>query len=51
MSSPTRKLQKIEIKRVKVRQYYSTYLKFGFTTKPYDATHPMCLTCGSVFSS
>ena len=51
MSSPTRKLQKFrKIKKVKVRQYNCAYLKFGFTTAPHDATRPMSLVCGSIFS-
>ena len=41
MSSPSRKLQKIQkANKVKVGQYNCTYLKFGFTTAPHDATHP-----------
>ena len=52
MFSPTRKLQKIQkMKKVKVRQYNCTYLKFGFTTAPRNATRPMCLVCGSIFSN
>ena len=52
MSSPSRKLQKIQkIKKVKVRQYICTYLKFGFTTARHDATRPMCLVCGSIFTN
>ena len=48
----SRKLQKIQkIKKVKVRQYNCTYLKFGFTTAVHDATRPMCLVCGSIFSN
>ena len=52
MSSPVRKLQNIQkIKKVKVRQFNCTYLKFGFTTAPHDAICPMCLVCGSIFSN
>ena len=52
MFLPTRKLPKIEkITKVKMCQYNSTYLTFGFTTVPHDATRPTCLVCGSVFSN
>ena len=38
------------MKKVKVRQYNCTHLKFGFTTIPHDATLPMCLVCSSIFT-
>nr|XP_039259582.1 SCAN domain-containing protein 3-like [Styela clava] len=52
MSSPSKTLQKIQkTKSRKLRQYNCTYLKYGFTTAPHDASRPMCIVCGSIFSN
>ena len=45
-------MQKIKnTKKMKVHQYNCTYLKFGFTTAPHNATCLMCLVWGSIFSN
>ena len=48
-SHPAVKLRKI--KKVKVRQYDSNYLKFGFVTAPHDSSRPMCLVCDYILSN